>query len=164
MLHRCRRSRLPYFANGSRREPTGRTIGRLYHPMIGTCRTVVETIGRAKQWINLFWRGWRKKGWHRLLKPTRQPCCAGCLSTSPDCRLQPRKKQRIWRIPPPTLTKNRWIVCWLRHAMANAGRPCGWTWHDMRIQKVTKRTGSARESRSEEHTSELQSRENLVCR
>ena len=40
-------------------------------------------------------------------RPIRRPCCAGSLSTLPDCRPPPRKRRRFWRIPRPTPTKNR---------------------------------------------------------
>ena len=97
-------------------------------------------LGAPAAWTGSFWRGWKRKGWSPLPKPIRRPCCGGCLSTLPACRPPLRKKRRIWRIHRPTPTKNRWIACWPRRAMANAGLRCGWTWRDMRIPKVTKRT------------------------
>ena len=50
-----------------------------------------------------------------------------------------RKKRRIWRTHRPAPTKNRWIVCWLHRATANAGLRCGWTWRATPTPRDTKR-------------------------
>ena len=128
-------------SNGSRKARSGRITGPLFHP---SRKRLPRGATRrwARQPMDRFILARLETG---ELAPSPEADKAALLRrVSLDLTGLAADAGRSWRPFWPTRRRtpmrSRSIVCWLRRAMANAGRRCGWTLRVMPTARVLKRT------------------------